>query len=398
MTHQATEHDGTDRRFRYTLVVIAAMAYDLFMFSQLFTPPEDATPSPVPVLVFATTAAVLLLLQRRALRTVLLLLCLNSILATFTIDYQSLMPLTLGLAVAGIHLPLRSQLLGYAAAAGTAAAWVYATDSAYDFTYDWQTLIGVYVLFLSMLAVGASVGWAIQLTRREAGRRLAEADRERAEAKRVAVSEERQRVAREMHDTVAHGVSMMTLIAGAARAIMATDRAEANRVLQVVIDTGTRTMSELRLLLNVLRTDTQEMHDHPTAPSGLAALPELVKSVKAAGVDVTVHHEGRSYPIDRKVEAAAFHVISESLTNVTKHAGVGARADVSVEWTPRQIEIDVQDHGNGNGGNGSLSTGNGLIGLRERVAMVRGTLDAHPTLPHGYHVHATLPTKPQAVF
>ena len=114
-------------------------------------------------------------------------------------------------------------------------------------------------------------------------------------------------------------------------------------------------------------------------------------AVNTAGVRVSVHTAGQPHSIDRSVDAAAYRIVSESLTNVTKHSGVGASAEVRVEWTDTHLNIDVSDDGAGAGGDSRLSTGNGLLGLTERVVLVGGSFEARPRQTGGYEVHASLP-------
>jgi signal transduction histidine kinase len=183
----------------------------------------------------------------------------------------------------------------------------------------------------------------------------------------------------------------MVLQASGARTVMDNEPERAATAMRVVEDTGTQAMAELRRLLNVLRTDGDDAAVRQPTPLGLSALPDLVESVEAAGILVSLHTVGAERPLDASVDAAAYRVISESLTNITKHSGPGTSAEVLLHWSSDHLDIDVRDDGGGSGSDPRLSTGNGLLGLTERIVLVGGDFEAHPVPTGGYEVHATLP-------
>jgi signal transduction histidine kinase len=223
--------------------------------------------------------------------------------------------------------------------------------------------------------VGRTVrGW------REKSVALERANRELAEA---AVAIERGRIARELHDVVAHNVSMMVVQAGAAERVLAGEQPHVRDALAAISDTGRQTVDEMRTLLGVLRASA------PLAPQpGLADLEELVDGVREAGLPVTLRIEGSPRPLPQAADLSAYRIVQEALTNALKHAGP-ARADVVVRFEAGAVTLEVRDTGMGAGQGGG--TGHGLVGMRERVAMFGGELDASPAPEGGFAVRARLP-------
>jgi signal transduction histidine kinase len=228
-----------------------------------------------------------------------------------------------------------------------------------------------------------------------ARRRVLDGLRERAErlereqellAER-AVAEERTRIAQELHDIVAHNVTMMVV---EAHALGATIQDE--RVMQrtdAIADLGRQAMSEMHTTLKLLRGDS-ETADLAPQP-GLDQLERLVDQLRRAGLEVELAIEGLPHPLPRSVELSAYRIIQEALTNVVKHAR-GARTEVRLSYASEALELTVVDHGDTArpAAAGAPSSGHGLIGMRERVALFGGTLTTNP-LPDGFQVTATLP-------
>lgn len=211
-----------------------------------------------------------------------------------------------------------------------------------------------------------------------------ELDREaRAQA---AVGEERTRIAREMHDVVAHTMAIMVVQAGAARRVLDRDPAAAEQALATVEDTGRVALAELRRLLGFLREDVPAARE--PQPS-LAGVGGLVERAREAGLHATLRVEGAAGDLPAGAELAVYRIVQEALTNTLKHAGPGAVAEVRLAWTPTALEVEVADRG-GSGGSGEGS-GHGLIGMRERVAVHGGTLSAGPRPGGGFAVRASIP-------
>ena len=378
-------------RVREIAVLLVAVALDVLLFSDAIVgnPPEAGGPRTSPVVVFCCAGVCfgLLLFRHRARMRIFLALCAISVGVSMLASYRPVIPVCIALASVVAYGSSRRSVAAVAAAVATCAVWVYANDRLHDWSFGWSVILGVFVFYLAMLAVSAGIGWW-----RQSMERLNE--ERRAEAAREAITVERRRVARELHDIVAHAVTLMVLQASGARAVMPSDPARADAALQVVEKTGSQAMSELRRLLGVLRAASVEdgqAREEVELPPGLDDLPGLLESVRAAGVEVTVRSEGAPRPIDRSVDAAAYRIVSESLTNVTKHSGSGAAAEVQLRWRQTQLEIDVLDNGRGTGPDERLSTGNGLLGLTERIVLVGGAFQARPRDSGGYEVHATLP-------
>ncbi|NJP92030.1 hypothetical protein HCN51_21630 [Nonomuraea sp. FMUSA5-5] len=232
--------------------------------------------------------------------------------------------------------------------------------------------------------------------------------RRRAEAFQ-AVIDERMRIARELHDVVAHSVTMMLLRSANAQRVLASDPPQAGRMLAQVDDFGQQTMSQLRDLLTVLRIDEagDDGSAAGTARPGVDDLKRLLEGVRQAGLSITHDLAADLGRIDPDVSLAAYRIVQEALTNVTKHVGSDAHAHVELARIEDRLRVEVRnDVGEGNAAAGpaspagsstdlsaGLSTGHGLIGLRERAAAVGGTLDAGPTPTGGFLVRALLPAK-----
>jgi len=207
-----------------------------------------------------------------------------------------------------------------------------------------------------------------------------------------AISEERLRIARELHDIVAHSVTIMVLHAAGAQRVLMSDPVRAGEALSTIEESGKQAMGELRRLLSVLR-DSDAQPGPPALPlQGLAHLDVVVGSVRSSGVIVEVEVHGEPQPLDPSIDLAAFRLVQEGLTNVTKHVGAGARAVVSIDWGQDKVTIAVEDDGVGRAYRASaLSTGNGLAGLAERITIAGGNYAAGPTDTGGFRVAARLP-------
>ena len=202
----------------------------------------------------------------------------------------------------------------------------------------------------------------------------------------AAVEAERMRIARELHDVVAHNVSVMTIQATAASRILANDPEAALDALASIERTGRETVDEMRILLGVLR---ERGADESFAPQpGLAELDALAERVRSAGLPVEVVVEGRPRTLAAGLDLAAYRIVQEALTNVLKHAR-GAQAAVTVRYTDTALELEVVDNGSGNGAGGG--TGNGLVGMQERVAMYGGQLEMGRRHEGGWVLRARLP-------
>ena len=231
-------------------------------------------------------------------------------------------------------------------------------------------------------------------------------DAEREAREHAVVVEERQRIAREIHDAVAHSVSVMTLQVGAVRATLPSDSAQ-TEMLRGIERLGRQSVSELRALVGILR-DVDEAP--PVAPPSLERAAELVDEVRAAGLDVELQELGEGAPLPRAVDVSAYRVLQEALTNVLRHAP-GARATVRIDRSPSEVVLSVRNgtapgSPAGHGQHGSAASapvgdladaapvgGHGLVGMRERVAMFNGRFAAGPSDDGGFDVSAAFPVE-----
>jgi signal transduction histidine kinase len=211
--------------------------------------------------------------------------------------------------------------------------------------------------------------------------------RERGQALRLAVHEERAAIARELHDIVAHSVSVMLLGVRGARDVLRTDPEVADDTLARVEAGGERSLAELRRALALLRDPAApaELRPQPT----LAELEALVDGYRDAGLPIDFSLAGRSRPMPEGVELSLYRIVQEALTNVLKHARP-TRVGVSVAFAERWVDVEVVDDGGGGPGVGGTDDGHGLVGMRERVGLLGGELEAG-RCPGGYRVAARLP-------
>jgi len=230
-----------------------------------------------------------------------------------------------------------------------------------------------------------------QLHLREVEQRAEEAERTRDEAARRRAVEERLRIARELHDSLTHSISVIQVQAGVAVHLARKRGEDVPPALLAIQEASADASRELRSTLSVLRS--QDDGDG----SGLSQLDSLVARARAAGLPVTVTVTGAMRPLPPEVDQAAYRIVQEALTNVSRHAG-HARASVHLHYTPETVSIQVDDDGNGpvistGAGTRPSGPGLGLVGMRERVSALGGRLQAGPQDHGGFQVHAELPAR-----
>ncbi|MEU5530399.1 sensor histidine kinase [Micromonospora chersina] len=232
--------------------------------------------------------------------------------------------------------------------------------------------------------------------------RAATLEREREAESRAAVAEERTRIARELHDVVAHSMAVMIVQADGVRFTIDRDPAAAREAAKVVADTGRQALEEMRRLVGVLREPSRP---EPTAaPDGtldavpahrrpaLVELPDLLDRFRAAGLRITDTAGGTPVALPPGLELTVYRVVQESLTNALKHAGVGAAVELRLDWSADAVVVRAVDDGRGRPVvRPAPSGGHGLVGMRERVGVYDGSLAAGPTLGGGWRVEARLP-------
>ncbi|WP_327191028.1 sensor histidine kinase [Streptomyces xinghaiensis] len=263
--------------------------------------------------------------------------------------------------------------------------WIYA--GAVSHTDSWPSVVGQALVYPAVL-------WRFGVVARRSAELTRQLRREQAERARREVAEERGRIARELHDVVAHHMSVISVQTGLARFVFDTDRRTARAALDTIDATGKEALDELRRMLMVLRAADDGA---PSAPMpGLARLEEMAERIRAGGVPVAVTVEGTPRPLAPGLELCAYRVVQEALTNVVKHAP-GARAEVRLTYEPHQVTVSVADDGEGvipdrvrSGG------GHGLLGMRERAKLYGGQISIGPQEQGGFAVRLTLPTSARA--
>jgi signal transduction histidine kinase len=216
--------------------------------------------------------------------------------------------------------------------------------------------------------------------------RTAALEREQEETARLAIAEERARIARELHDVVAHSVSVMVVQAGAERLALGPGQESTRETLVSIEKTGRQALAEMRRLLGMLRKEDEELALAPL-PS-LDHLDSLVAHVREAGLPVELHVEGARRTLPAGVDISAYRIVQEALTNALRHAGP-ARARVVVRYGEDEVELEVADDGHGS--QQTNANGHGLVGMRERVALYGGELNTGLREEGGYAVRARLP-------
>ena len=217
-------------------------------------------------------------------------------------------------------------------------------------------------------------------------------EQEQELARQAAMAAERARIARELHDVVAHSVSVMVVQAGAARHIVQTAPGQATEALRAVESSGREAMAELRRLLGVLSHDGEEGPEGAQlAPQpGVEQLAALVRRVGNAGLPVDLRIEGRPQPLPSGVNLTVYRIVQEALTNALRYAGL-ARTEVILDYRDVDLKVEILDEGTGAPWHDDAGHGHGLAGMRERVALYGGTLEAGPRLERGFAVRAWLP-------
>jgi signal transduction histidine kinase len=259
-----------------------------------------------------------------------------------------------------------------------------------DPTFVVFSLFMIFCIFGFCWAVGEFVGARRQLNA-ELLERLKLLEVERDQQARIAVAEERSRIARELHDVVAHAVSVMVVQADGAGYALQSDPQMAQLALTTISDTGRQALGELRRLLGLMRNESDSETDRMPQPD-TSSLPQLAEQVRTAGLPVSLTLRGDLNDLPAGVGLSIYRIVQEALTNSLKHAGGSASADVFVTRSDDQVDVVVDDDGFGTPREISgMSGGNGLIGMRERAGVLGGSLEAGPRTGGGWRVHAVLP-------
>jgi signal transduction histidine kinase len=336
------------------------------------------------------------LAARRRFPLAVLATCVASGLAFATLD---LPPVFLGVAILVAVYSVAAYGDRWVSLAGLAAA--AAGSAAIQLTpgrFQWPTPVTNTLIIGAAWLLGHFAhnyrAYAARLEERttELEERTAELEQAREELARRAVTEERLRLARELHDVVAHAMSVIAVQSGVGAHVADTQPHEAAKALAAIEVTSRAALEELRRLLGVLRRDSEPQGDLTPVP-GLADLDGLLAEVAKAGLAVRLRVEGTPSQLPAGVDLSAYRIVQEALTNVVKHAGP-ARAQVVVGYRDHDVTVEVTDDGRGVGastGDGQAMVGHGLIGMRERVAAFGGDLEVGPRPDGGFRVAARLP-------
>ena len=274
----------------------------------------------------------------------------------------------------------RQARLGLALVIGAAVIIVY---------NDPRHAAGEYIFIPAVFALGWLAGFALHERSEQAEAaevRATQAERERDAASRIAVAEERARIARELHDIVAHSVSVMVLQVGAVRHQLPEADAPQREALSGVEETGRTALAEMRHLLGAMRRDDDDLELAPQP--GLDNVDSLLDEVRRAGLPVALHVEGEPFALPRAIDLSAYRIVQEGLTNALKHARA-SQADVTVRYGAAEVQIDVRDDGRGTSKSDGL--GHGLVGVRERVKIYGGEMSASSADEGGFLLSTRLP-------
>ena len=350
--------------------------------------PVDVEARPVDLFAYLIVAGgTLPLLVRRRLPEVAFVLASAGMVAFTALDYEA--PFT-GYAVLAavyslvVYRGMRQGLVGGVLA--IAAAWLSYSISSLPTSPAGRALDVIIVATAVALGDGTRNRLAAQAANEAA---LALAAEDHARQAEQAVAEERTRIARELHDLVAHSMSVIAVQAGMGHHVIDREPDKAKEALATIERTSRQSLTEMRRMLGILRTRT-DSHSELTPQPGLDRLESLVEEVRESGVPVELVVEGAPVEVDSGVDLSAFRIVQEALTNVMKHAGP-ASAWVRVRYGPDAVELVVEDDGRGLSTMPDGHVGLGLVGMRERAGVVGGEVHCGPRQGGGFKVAATLP-------
>jgi len=348
----------------------------------------DATPAPLPDVLLNAGIMVLLtaaLFFRRRMPRLVLALTWVGLLAFADYGEVHLLAQLLAIYAVAVYSDVRSVWVGFSASVLLAGLAAWLTDNPDE--VGWVAVaIQVAILMLAATLVGINMGNSKRYVRSllDLAAQLARERDQQAQLSRVS---ERARIASEMHDVVAHSLSVMVALADGAHAIAPKDIERSRAAMLDVAVTGRRSMTEMRRLLGVLEVGTEPA---PRAPQpGIDQLADLVESFRSTGLPVVLERSGRE-PANPSVQLTIFRLVQESLTNVLRYADTPTRVVVRLNSSSETAEVTVTDNGRRPPGPGAQAFGRGLIGMQERVAIYGGTFEAGAGLHDGWRVHAAI--------
>jgi signal transduction histidine kinase len=281
----------------------------------------------------------------------------------------------------------RSLMIAGVGVAALTAVWLVAAAG-----IEPRAAIGWVFFRIGASVMSAALGESVRSRRviaADAVARAELAERTREEEARARVDAERLRIAREVHDTVAHAIAIINVQSGVTAHVLDKRPDRAREALRAIEETSSRALREMRTILGVLRDDHDGRGPHP----GLEQIDELTAKARDAGLDVTLEATAPATPLPSAVGSAAYRILQESITNVIRHVGP-TRVTVMLDSGVDALEIRVTDAGNGTGTDNGAVPGRGILGMRERCQLLGGRLDAGPTPGGGFEVTARLPLVP----
>jgi signal transduction histidine kinase len=386
------------RRSRTLLAVDVAIAYlfgTLMWYSALrpATNIEHRWDGPVWLrLLVASVAAVAVAIRRLVPLTAFGVAVSASLVAwMFGFERDGFLAVSLVLyVIAASRPPRRSGLMLIGSIVMTVTVYLIAEPASTILGHPlWWQVLGVAATPIAIDSVGWALGLAVYRQRSYvAAVRIQAAQEVRTQQELAARSaaEERLRIARELHDVVAHAMSVITVQAGVARYIDTTLPEQTSAALETIESTGRQALRDMRQLLGVLRADGEQATSSP-APA-LCDLEELLEGMRAAGTSVDLRVGGDVRQLPEGLELSAYRIVQEALTNVVKHAATD-HARVMLRYQPQELAIEIVD--DGAGARAAAGSGHGLVGMRERAALHGGSLEAGPLPVRGYRVAARLP-------
>jgi len=350
--------------------------------------------------VVVTIIMIALALRQRAPFTVLMIIMVGNVLIvgwSFSPTVAEIIAYLIAIYTVAAHRALAVSTAGGALAIAGYTCMATIAPDAQD-----NTVVG-YTINVALIGGVWWLGRSMRLRRAyeaELEHRAARLEQARDTDARAARVEERSRIARELHDVVAHHVSVMTVQAGAARRIIDKSPDTAREAMETIEETGRTALSEMRRIVGVLRTERDERDAGP--PAELAPQPGihdvglLIDSVRETGLSVQLWVEGEPHPLPPGVNLAAYRLIQEALTNTLKHAGPQARAWVRIHYGVHELSVQIEDNGRGVAAGladdpGAGPAGHGMVGMHERVALYGGRLRIGPRIGGGFEVRAVFP-------
>jgi signal transduction histidine kinase len=403
---------GVIRKFwaRHPLLLDALVAVLYLLLTVIGLVADSASPDPSPASVLALKAsvaaalAVVLVFRRRVPLPVLVLTWLGLIVSYLAYGEGEILPVMFALYAVAVYRATRSAWIGLALSVGLTTVGALMQQTQAQPAPAFVAALQYAVVLLVPTLVGANIGNRRRYVAALLDR-AAQLARERDQQAQLARISERARIAREMHDIVAHSLSVIVALADGAEAINATNPERAGAAMRQVAETGRSSMAEMRRLLGVLGDspggtgpDDDSVDDAvgsdrvvaPLAPQpGVADLAGLVESFRSAGLPVRLETTG-VLPANPGLQLTVYRIVQESLTNALRYAEGASTVVVRLVVSPATVEVTVVDDGRPRPGGRSQGSGRGLIGLRERVTLYGGNLEAGPVSDDGWRVHATM--------